>query len=430
MNKIVIIILLFGLIFSLFSQTPGKRETRYGFDINVKPSIYYTPFISYPDSTWKPHLNILLKVQNDILQFVKEGEKYSAGYEVLLTLLNQKTDSVYQSEIWRNDITVEDFSETNAKWIYQNSNKSFLLPDFAENLLLDVEVTDVGNFQRYHNRRPLKIQEINKDYLKISPITFFNLRSNIPSEIQMPQGDPIIEFNSDQLVRFSAKSRDPDTLRILSRLIKKSNDTQTEKFNRQSIYDISNGYLTVTDTISKSYLEEGVYNLIYEFNIAGKSDRLEKKFEVIWYNKPIYLYKFDLALRPMRYILSKKQWEEVDDLSYSEQENWFRKYWQEKDPSPKTPFNEIEYEFFSRVDDANREYSLRFIEGWETDRGKALILYGQPDRQEKKKYLTNSKPYEIWYYDSLKQKLTFVDLDNDANFKLVTVEDLEETDDE
>jgi len=366
-------------------------------------------------------------MQNDVLQFVKEKEKYTAGYEISVTVLGQETDSVYHSEIWRNNIVVEDFSETNAKWIYQNSSRSFPLPDFADKLLLDVEVTDLGNMQRYRNRRPLSTQQINKEYLRVSPITFFDPHSDIPSEIILSRGDLILEFNSDQVVRFSVSSKNSDTLGVYACLIKISNKKETKVFEKRNNYALSEGFLAVNDTISKSFFDEGTYKLVYEFALGKKTERLEKKFEVIWYNKPTYLYKFDLALRPMRYILSKEQWEEVDDLSYSKQEEWFKKYWQEKDPSPQTPFNEIAYEFFSRVDEANEEYSLRFIEGWETDRGKTIILYGQPDRQERKTYLTNSKPYEIWFYDSLKQKLTFVDIDHDANFKLVTVEDLTKT---
>jgi GWxTD domain-containing protein len=430
MRKIFILFLLLILPFSLFSQMPGKRETRYGFEINVKPAIYFTPVILYQDSSWIPYLNIVLRVQNDLLQFVKEGDQYTAGYEVLLTILNQESDSVFKSEIWRENVAVDDFSKTNAKWVYNTTKKVFEMPDYFDKLTLDIEVTDLGNFQRYRNRRPLKTQHIDKSTLRVSPIVFLETDRGIPSEIHLSSGDPILEFNSNQIARFSVSSRLSDTLGVLARLVKIKDKGKIKVFEKTNQYNMSGRFITVRDTISKTFLEEGTYSLLYEFSQGETREQLEKKFEVIWYNKPIYFYKFDLALRPMRYILSKKQWDEVDDMSYSQQEKWFKEYWKEKDPSPETPFNEIAYEFFSRVDDANREYSLRFIEGWETDRGKALILYGQPDRQEKKTYQTNSKPYEIWFYDSLKQKLTFVDIDNDANYKLVTVEDLTDTENE
>jgi len=187
---------------------------------------------------------------------------------------------------------------------------------------------------------------------------------------------------------------------------------------------MENDFFIFNDSLKKENLNEGSYSLKYFVSSGEFEKEIEKKFDVVWYDKPVYLYKFDLALRPMRYILSQQEWEQVDDLSYNNQEKWFEEYWTEKDPTPNTPFNEIKYEFFTRVEEANQVYSLRFVEGWETDRGRALILYGQPDRQEKKSYAVNTKPYEIWFYDSLKRKLTFVDVDNDTNYKLMSVEDL------
>jgi hypothetical protein len=75
---------------------------------------------------------------------------------------------------------------------------------------------------------------------------------------------------------------------------------------------------------------------------------------------------------------------------------------------------------------SNKKYPAQYREGWETDRGKALILYGDPDRVESRRYLTNAKPYEIWFYDSLNKKLVFVDVNEDKSYRLMSVEDIGE----
>ena len=157
---------------------------------------------------------------------------------------------------------------------------------------------------------------------------------------------------------------------------------------------------------------------------------LEKYFSVVWFDKPVYLYKHDLALRPMIYMLSPEEFEFADGLSYDELGEWMEEFWSKKDPTPESPLNEIKFEYFTRVVEANKKYSQRFSEGWETDRGRALILYGTPSRIESNRYAINKRPYEIWYYDTLKRKLTFVDRNKEENYKMVSVEDIEENENE
>jgi GWxTD domain-containing protein len=152
---------------------------------------------------------------------------------------------------------------------------------------------------------------------------------------------------------------------------------------------------------------------------------LRREFFIIWFEKPVYLYKHDLALRPLQYILSKDEWKNVHSLSKQNQDKWFNEYWKKQDPTPETPFNELQYEFYKRIDQANIMFLLRFKEGWETDRGKSFILYGEPDNRKIYKYISDSLPYEIWVYDSLKQKLTFIDYYKNNDYKLVKIEEIE-----
>ena len=81
--------------------------------------------------------------------------------------------------------------------------------------------------------------------------------------------------------------------------------------------------------------------------------------------------------------------------------------------------------FFKRVQEANKKFSLRHKEGWETDQGKILILYGDPDKIENRRYATDLKPHVIWKYQ--KQNLTFVFVDDkrDGEFRLLKEEDKE-----
>ncbi len=87
------------------------------------------------------------------------------------------------------------------------------------------------------------------------------------------------------------------------------------------------------------------------------------------------------------------------------------KFWKSKDPFYLTEFNERKLEHFSRMAYANLRFSFpeKGIEGWQTDRGKVFIRYGNP------KYKYRTRPYigthvggtrnplhhskEYWIYD-------------------------------
>lgn len=58
-------------------------------------------------------------------------------------------------------------------------------------------------------------------------------------------------------------------------------------------------------------------------------------------------------------------------------------FWARRDPSPQTPRNEAREQFEARVDWADKNLGWRNTRGSMTDRGKLVILYGQPKRIER-----------------------------------------------
>jgi GWxTD domain-containing protein len=189
-------------------------------------------------------------------------------------------------------------------------------------------------------------------------------------------------------------------------------------------------WIRYNEKIDKKILQEGNYllTLIIETN-EGKTE-LNKKFQVIWFEKPLYLYDNELAVPPLKYIISQEEWDALEDLSDEKLSAWIKEFWKKKDPDPDTPLNEIMVEFYERVLQANKKFAGEYTEGWTTDRGKSLILYGEPDRVDAYRYNLKSKPYEIWYYESENKKLIFIDVDEDDSYPLMSVEDIGESENE
>jgi GWxTD domain-containing protein len=85
-------------------------------------------------------------------------------------------------------------------------------------------------------------------------------------------------------------------------------------------------------------------------------------------------------------------------------------FWGRHDPSPGTEENEFLREIEQRVETA----ATLFIEpfrspGWRTDRGRAWIRYGRPDRRTTSPGDFDHPGREVWEYDAPRRVLVFVD---------------------
>jgi GWxTD domain-containing protein len=67
--------------------------------------------------------------------------------------------------------------------------------------------------------------------------------------------------------------------------------------------------------------------------------------------------------------------------------------------------------YLQRVQTADQRYRRYATEGWCTDQGRVLILYGEPDEIQRFTNSTDSKPYEIWNYYQIEGGCEFVFID-------------------
>lgn len=97
------------------------------------------------------------------------------------------------------------------------------------------------------------------------------------------------------------------------------------------------------------------------------------------------------------------------------------KFWKNRDSDIETPVNEFRKLYLNRYEIANLKYSTIQRKGWKTDRGRVLMVYGEPDQVEYHPNETDSKPYEIWQYNSIEGGVIFVfaDLTNFGDYELI-----------
>ena len=118
----------------------------------------------------------------------------------------------------------------------------------------------------------------------------------------------------------------------------------------------------------------------------------------------------------MGYIFTSSEYRKVQKLSKKEKITFVKNYWEELDPTPNTEINEIMNEFFSRIEFTNLNFS-ELGPGWQSDRGRIYIIFGQPQHIEISNENNQGYKYIIWHYPSGKQFI-FIDECLFGNYRL------------
>lgn len=106
------------------------------------------------------------------------------------------------------------------------------------------------------------------------------------------------------------------------------------------------------------------------------------------------------ARGPVWYIMTNAEYLDYRRLrSDPQRSDFIRRFWQERDPLPDTEDNELEREFWRRVEVADSHFSQDVKPGWKTERGKVFIMLGPPDNFDHDHLLFDTWGASRWVYD-------------------------------
>jgi GWxTD domain-containing protein len=150
--------------------------------------------------------------------------------------------------------------------------------------------------------------------------------------------------------------------------------------------------------------------------VLDVSDRM---FSVDWTGLAAYIQDIDDAIAQLQYIAKGNELRYIREASSrSERLARFHDFWRKRDPSPGTRRNERMEEYYYRIYHANQRYGS-LVDGWKTDRGQVVVLFGEPDHVDSHPYNFNVKPYEIWYYYGIGRRFIFVDRSGLGDYQLL-----------
>jgi GWxTD domain-containing protein len=115
----------------------------------------------------------------------------------------------------------------------------------------------------------------------------------------------------------------------------------------------------------------------------------------------------------------KKIYKALDDINGKK--TFLARIWKQLDSNQETIQNEFREDYLARIQEANQKYARMGTEGWKTDRGRVLMIYGHPNSVDSYPYQEDSKPYEIWFYYDIQGGVQFIfaDLMGFKNYELI-----------
>ncbi len=132
--------------------------------------------------------------------------------------------------------------------------------------------------------------------------------------------------------------------------------------------------------------------------------------------------ELDELFEACKYIASQSEKEQYGNCdSLQAKRDFMFKFWQRRDDDISTPENEYKNSFMKRVEYAKSRFTEFQKNGALTDRGRVYITYGEPDEIENRPNEVDSKPYQVWYYNSIEGGVEFVfcDLSGYSQFQLI-----------
>ncbi|OQY40139.1 MAG: hypothetical protein B6226_00485 [Candidatus Cloacimonetes bacterium 4572_65] len=244
---------------------------------------------------------------------------------------------------------------------------------------------------------------------KGSVSSLYQVSKSAKAKFEIPQLNSSTELQNIYLYQFLAK--EADSLFFVSSSQDSEKRTKLEPSK------------TLQIQLQKRLFVEGFKSYWVEAYIDGKRyKRSAMSYEVL--HEFQREYGWEIQLKQIKYIVTNAEWEKINkNKSFSDKERVLA-FWERNNPSPNSKENELQNLFYGRISKADRLYSVhKYRAGWQTDRGRIFVKFGQPDEIEVDNYPIGSFATQTWHYYSLQKVFHFYDKSRIEDYKLYNREE-------
>jgi len=341
-------------------------------------------------------------------------------------------------ENWQDTVWVDTFEQTKSRYDYTQGYVSTTLEPGEYHY--ELQLSRAGSVrEQSSNRRNFSLPNFSDtDSTSFILLDHFDISDEKFSGTLLNYGNEVLYGQDYSLLFKVPDSEDSFTLSLQQLSVGSENrDTVlTKKLTEQDFifvdsFDLNSSEttdLTLNGTISQNGHRFAVVNIPNQnfenasYRIVLHEDGKEKPVDTRrvnsqWLDMPVSLYNLDIAIEMMKFIVDESQLNRLRSGSTAEKEKKFREFWNQRDPSPNTEFNELMAEYYNRIDYAYKNFSSLQTPGFETDQGRAYILYGPPENIERR-LPADAPTREVWEYSN--RTLIFEATTGFGDFRLIS----------
>ena len=394
--------------------------------VEDKPEALYLDAISFASSdSSRPRLDVYIQVGYPTLTFVKENDRYSASYEISLTLYDS-LDVLTSEKMWTEEIKGVTFDQSVGAGAYSLTERSI---DVAPGKYrLEVVMRDIESKATRHLVRRVVVPDFPRFPFSLSGIMIVSHMAQIGAKRSLTPSvsSNLGTLNEPVYAFFEAYNNRTkiDSIRYSASIVNAKGERQMGFDTLETVHRGKNDVLLMID---QRALPVGDYVLdIKAIDLHGSSEadssiaESKRSFMMRWRGMPVSLKDLDVAIEQLRYIAKDSDIDNIKNApTLEEKQKRFLDFWKKRSTNPNAQRNIRMEEYYARVDYANRHFS-HYIDGWRTDMGMVYIIFGAPSNVDRHPYDMDAKPYEVWSYYDLNHQFVFVDESGFGDYRLLT----------
>ncbi|MEX2399787.1 MAG: GWxTD domain-containing protein [Rhodothermales bacterium] len=376
-------------------------------------------------------VDVYTRVPYSSLRFLATNNAFEARYEVTIGVHELEGEdrggNLVQSRIFEQEVRAADFAQTQTDQLFDRTIQSLeLVPG---RYLLEFQVDDQASNRSFVKELPIRVRDLSRSFA-LSDLILIDAYDAGANSIT-PTVSSRVGSDQDQFKLFyeiyADANREVRIRREMAHIPRSSGLPSVKSLlGFGAGDDLSDAEISYQETLPQTVrsgrnqyvveipirsLEVGDYvaRVIVEDLSGNELDRAERAVTLQWTGLAEHVRDLDAAIDQLSYIAKR------NDLEYirsgrTEQERLarFREFWDRRDPTPNSERNERMEEYYYRIAYANSEYG-NFGNGWQTDRGQVMVLFGEPDHVDRHPFNFNVKPYEVWYYYRIGRRFVFID---------------------
>ena len=402
------------LLLAVWNQRVGAQVEMKPVQAEPTVQFFFDAISSASEEAGKSRIEFYVQVPYEQLRFIKDGEIFSANYDVILTL-SRPTQQILQERSWSVDVRLPEFTRTVSRNAASLSQKAVDIE--PGEYQISVQVKDSDSKKAGRITRKLLVTDFSGDSLSLSDIM---LVSRLTTEGDKKRIVPNISGNVSSsgagfFLFFEVYRTAPgDSVMLAWKIFNQEKEEVSSALQTESAPSAKTQVFIKVEDLT---LPVGTYLVTIE--AVGSMKALTSRiFTVRWADLPVSITDVNKAIEQMKYIASPSEYDFIrSSENDDEKRKRFLEFWTKRDPDPDTRRNELMEEYYHRVEYSNKNFG-HYMEGWRTDRGMVYIRFGSPDNVERHPFDMNSKPYEVWYYYELERQFVFVDESGFGDYRL------------